>query len=184
MVFLRTNSYGRVTLRHNRPDDLTDGQKSDGVVVDSVPDRPDGEHELYVIDGSPVWKDEAYQYEAQGDLEGYRAHLLEELKAKRHEVETRGVSYEGHTFGSDAESRQSVVETLEYALDQDSFSTVWKTSDGFMTDVTAADLKAVRDKIASLRQAAFDNEATLATEINAAATIDELKAVDVTSGWP
>jgi len=184
MVFLRTDENGRVQLRHNKPEDLTDKQKSDGVVVDSVPERPDGDSELYVIDGGPVWKDEAYRYEAQGDLAGYREHLLEKLKEKRHEVETRGIDYNGHRFASDSESRQSVVETLEYARDQDSFSTVWKTSTGFMNDVTAADLEAVRDKIASLRQQAFDREATLATEINAAATIDELKAIDITSGWP
>ncbi|MCS3827434.1 hypothetical protein GGP85_002904 [Salinibacter ruber] len=184
MVFLRTNSYGRVQLRHNRPGDLSDSQKSDGVVVDSIPDRPDAGSALYVLNGSPVWKPAAYKYKAQGDLEGYRAHLLEAVKQKRHEAETQGVSYNGHVFGTDSESRQAVAQTLEYARDQQSFSTTWKTSDGFMTGVTASDLEAVRDKIASLRQAAFDREATLATEINAAATIQELTAVDITSGWP
>lgn len=182
MVFLRTNDYGRVTLRHNRPEQLDD--TSDGITVDSVPERPDGDHDLYVVSGSPQWKPDGYRYEAQGDLAGYREHLLEELKEKRHEVETRGVSYNGYDFASDQESRQSVTETLAYARDQDSFSTTWKTTHGFMTDVTAADLEAVRDKITSLRQAAFDNEATLATEINAASSIQELKNVDLTSGWP
>lgn len=184
MVFLRTNSFGKVTLRHNKPSQLTDAQKSDGITVDSVPDQPEGNYELYVVDGSPVWKKPRYRYEAQGDLAGLREHMLERVKEKRHEVETRGVEYNGHTFGTDAESRQSVVETLEYARDQDTFSTVWKTSDGFMTGVTAADLEAVRDKIASLRQSAFDNEATLATEINAAASISELNSIDITTGWP
>ncbi len=182
MVFLRTNDYGRVTLRHNRPQQLDD--TSDGTVIESVPERPAPEQELYVIDGSPAWKPRSYRFEAQGDLEGLRSYLLQEVKQKREAVETRGVDYNGHTFASDRQSRQSVIETLEYALDQDSFSATWKTSDGFMTGVAAADLKAVRDKIAQLRQAAFDNEATLATEINAAATIQELKAVDITSGWP
>lgn len=183
MVFLRTSDYGRVTLRHNRPADLSDEQKSAGVLVESVPERPAPEQELYVVNGSPVWKPRSYRFEAQGDLEGLRSYLLQEVKQKREEVETRGVDYSGHAFASDRQSRQSLVETLSYAQDQPSFSTTWKTSGGFM-EVTTEDLRAIRDKITELRQAAFERESALATEIRGAATTQELKAVDITSGWP
>lgn len=179
MVYLKTNDFGRVTLRHNYPEQI---DTSGGIVVDSVPERPDDGYVLFVIDGSPVWKRQRYQY--RNDLPALKEHLKQKLKEQRHEVETRGVDYNGHTFGSDAESRQSVIETLEYARDQQSFSTVWKTQDGYMQDVTEADLVAVRDKIASLRQAAFQNEANIAADIESATDASTLLSIDLEVGWP
>ena len=179
MVFLRTDDNGRVTLRHNRPEQLDD--TSDGVTVDSVPERPDGDHELFVVDGSPEWKPARYRY--RNDLDGLKRHLRDQLKEKRHEVETQGVTVNGPDFRSDRETRQSVVETLVYARSQDNFSTKWKTPSGFVT-VSQADLEAVRAAIASLRQQAFEREAELAQEIEDATSADSLLSIDFTTGWP
>lgn len=179
MVYLETDDTGRVTLRHHQPTHI---DTSGGVVVDSIPDSPGDGYVLFVENGSPTWQRERYQY--RNDLPALKEHLKERLKKKRHEVETRGVQYDGQTWGSDAESRQSVVETLEYARDQQSFSTVWKTADGFVSGITESDLHAVRDKIASLRQAAFGRESELAADIDAATDASTLLSIDLESGWP
>jgi hypothetical protein len=185
MIFLRTDYNGRVTLRHNRPGDLSAEQKADGVLVDVIPDAPGPGYDLYVENGAPIWKTARHRY--ANDVGALKVYLKEQISAQREAVESSGVQYNGHTFRSDEGGRQSIAETLAYARDYnaenaDTFSAEWKTIDGFLT-VTEADLKAVRDLMAAQRQQAFVREAELTVQVDAATTADELLPLDIDSGW-
>jgi hypothetical protein len=63
------------------------------------------------------------------------------------------------------------------------YSVQWKTGAGFVT-LTAAQVIAAAQAVRAHVQACFDHEADVAAEIDAAETLAELQAIDVSAGWP
>jgi hypothetical protein len=60
----------------------------------------------------------------------------------------------------------------------------WKMADGTFVTLDAQAITAVAMAVRAHVQACFDNEAQLKAQIEAAATPDEISAVDIGTDWP
>jgi len=105
------------------------------------------------------------------------------LAAKRYEVEIGGIEIAGAKVKTDRESQASL--TGAYTSLQAGLLTGidWKAEDGWMT----LDLEAcgqIAQAVAVHVQACFTHEKELAALIDAAETVEDLKAIDIGSGWP
>jgi len=107
-----------------------------------------------------------------------------QIANRRWREELRGVVYRERRWSGDSESRQSVIETIsaaeayEAANGDGSFSATWKCVDGWLDDVTLADLREVRRLLADRRQACFQVERDKVADAEAG------NAVELGSGWP
>ena len=107
-----------------------------------------------------------------------------QIANRRWREELRGVVYRERRWAGDSESRQSVIETISAAEAYEatngdgSFSTTWKCADGWLDDVTLADLREVRQLLADRRQACFQVERDKVADAEAG------NAVELGSGWP
>ena len=105
------------------------------------------------------------------------------LAAKRYAIETGGTTIAGVPVATDRESQGKLVAVRIVAKENPAYSVKWKTSAGFVT-LNAATIIAVADGVRAFVQAAFDREAALSSEIEAATTLAELDAIDLEAGWP
>jgi len=180
MVYLETDETGRVQLRHNRPSDLTDKQKSDGVVVDSVPERPDGDSLLFVENGSPAWKQARYQH--RGDLAELKSFLKEKVLERQEEEETKPVTMNGHEFPADRDSQGRISSAIQQVKQtQVPFPTM--TTDKTQVELTLSELRGLSDKYADQVRSARANAQSLLSTIESASSADTLLSLDIESGW-
>jgi Na+-translocating ferredoxin:NAD+ oxidoreductase RnfC subunit len=115
--------------------------------------------------------------------------LLSEIKALRKKHARKPVDYDGNEFDADPRAQQKLTGKLTYAQatgkDSDStWSVGWKTADNSFVQLSYDDLAAVVQTVNEQVQAAYNNEAQLLAQIEQATTIDELEAIDLTTGWP
>ncbi|MCS3610969.1 DUF4376 domain-containing protein [Salinibacter ruber] len=142
----------------------------------------------YVLDKARGVMRKVAQYETK-TVEEYAGDLKEEAAARRTQHARKPVAYGNHEFDADAEAQQKLVGKLTYAQaagkDTDStWSVRWKTAGNDFVQLSYDDLAAVVQAVNQQVQAAYNREAQLLSEIEAATTIDELEAIDLTSGWP
>jgi hypothetical protein len=142
----------------------------------------------YVLDEARGVMRKVAQYETKS-VEEYAADFAAKVKEKRTEHARKPVSYDGNKFGAGPESQQKLTGKLTYAQaagkDTDStWSVGWKTADNSFVQLSYDDLAAVVEAVNAQVQAAYNNEAQLLSEIEAATTIDDLDAIDLTTGWP
>jgi hypothetical protein len=115
--------------------------------------------------------------------------LRKEAAARRTKHARKPVSYDGNSYDADPTAQQKLTSKLTYAQaagkDTDStWSVGWKTADNSFVQLSYDDLAAVVEAVNAQVQAAYNNEAQLLSEIEAATTIDDLDAIDLTTGWP
>jgi len=115
--------------------------------------------------------------------------MREEAKRLREKRGTKPVTYDGDEYDADPTSRRQVQGAIEraksYNLDNvDTWSQEWKLADGSFTTVTQADLEAVSTLMWEQMEAAYTREAEIEDALSTAATISDLNAIDVTTGWP
>lgn len=107
-----------------------------------------------------------------------------QIANRRWREELRGVVYRGLRWAGNSESRQSVIETITAAEAYEAtngggtFSTVWKCVDGWLDNVTLADLHEVRRLLAERRQACFSAERQKLADTEAG------NMVELGTGWP
>jgi hypothetical protein len=112
-----------------------------------------------------------------------KAAQIEALAAKRYSVEIGGTTIGGVPIATDRDTQSKLVAIRILAKEDNAYTVRWKTSAGFVT-LDAATIIAVADGVRAFVQAAFDREATLIDAIEAATTLAELDAIDLTAGWP
>jgi hypothetical protein len=122
-------------------------------------------------------------------FEKYKKAVVMEAKGRRIKNARKPVSYDGNKFGAGPESQQKLTGKLTYAQatgkDSDSsWSVGWKTANNSYVQLSYTDLENVVQAVNEQVQAAYNNEAQLLADIEAATTIDELDAIDLTTGWP
>lgn len=109
--------------------------------------------------------------------------LIWQIANRRWREEKTGVVYNNHRFRGDTGGRQSIIEAIKAAEVYEStngdgsWSTSWKTQDGWLT-VTLADLYEVLDLLGARRQQCF------AIEKEKIADAEAGNPVDLGSGWP
>lgn len=113
-----------------------------------------------------------------------KASLVEEVAAKRWQVETGGILVNGDPIATDREAQSqlsSAFVDLQSGLIND---TQWKDAIGTFTLVTLVQLEPVAKAVAAHRRACFTAEQAHVEAINALDTQAELDAYDITTGWP
>ena len=109
---------------------------------------------------------------------------LAALAAKRWEKETGGMSYNGMSLATDAVSQTKYIGAVIGAQMNPQSTLKWKLQDGTFVTLDAAAIVAVAFAVRGHVQACFDREATLATLINTATTVEEIDAININVGWP
>ncbi|MCS3707189.1 hypothetical protein GGP62_002176 [Salinibacter ruber] len=180
MVFLKTDSAGRVTLRHNRPEELTEEEKEEGVLVDSVPERPGGEYALFVEDGSPAWKMERYRFE--DDLPALKEHLKEKVLKRQQEEETAPVTLNGNEFPAGRDSQGRIGSAIQQ-VEASGTPFPALTTDGSQVELSLSDLKDLSGKYADQVRSARARAQELLSTIESATSADTLLGLDINTGW-
>ena len=130
--------------------------------------------ETYTLEGAEIVRRTVI---ADFTLEQAKAKATADMAAKRYEVETGGMTVNGMAVSTDRDS-QGLVLGAAFAANLDpAYVVKWKTADGFV-DLDAATVIALAQAIRAHVQAAFDREAEVVALIDAATTVDEVKAIE------
>lgn len=113
-----------------------------------------------------------------------RDSLLDEISAKRWQVETGGIFVSGIHAATDRESQaqlNNVYTSLKAGLITE---TSWKDAEGGFTMITLAELEPVAHAVATHVSACFAAEQAHSEAINLLQHQDDIDAYDIESGWP
>lgn len=124
------------------------------------------------------------------------AQLGADLAAVRYGHQTAGVLHDGRRWHSDGEGRSSITDSLALATEYEaatgeSWSTAWKTMDGYLV-VDRPALVAAGLAVGAHVSACFAREAAILTALETAATAPDATAADIITvyetqigqGWP
>ncbi|MBB4266884.1 DUF4376 domain-containing protein [Roseospira visakhapatnamensis] len=130
-------------------------------------------------------------------LDALVAQAAARVAAERWTRQTAGVMHDGHRYHTDTEGRQSITGAVVGAQAHEAthgpgtFSTVWKTADGFV-DLDLPGLIAAGQAVLAHVAACFAREAEIRAAIQAAAADPDATATDIITthdthighGWP
>lgn len=105
---------------------------------------------------------------------------LAELAAKRYAFETGGVNLNGTTFSTDRQTQATITGALVGMSNGMLQSIDWKANDTHWVTLTAAQMQELAQTVADHVQTSFSLEKTLAAQVAAAQTVEEVQAI----GWP
>jgi hypothetical protein len=114
----------------------------------------------------------------QPALEFQRTFLIKKLASLRYDAETSGIDIPG--IGHVATDRQSQAMLTGALVAAPNAQTQWKIANGTFVTTTPADLAPY---VVAHIQECFANEASLYEQLTAAQTIEDLDAIDITSGF-
>jgi hypothetical protein len=60
----------------------------------------------------------------------------------------------------------------------------WTLADGSTTDLSSDDIKAIAQLMQQRKTDAYANQRSLIAQVQSAETLNELKSIDITQGWP
>jgi hypothetical protein len=112
------------------------------------------------------------------DIEKLKEKKRAEIAAARYEAEIGGMEFAGMTVATDRQSQGLITGATLKAVQDETYTCRWKTAAGFVT-LDAATVQAVADAVRVHVQTQFDREDTLAGQIDAAETVDEVREI----GW-
>lgn len=118
-----------------------------------------------------------------GVLDAMKAERLGDLAAVRYERETGGIVLNGAAIATDRQSQGLVNGALALVTADPSKTIDWKAAGGWIR-LDAQIIQAVAFAVGSHVQACFSRERELAEQIEAAADLEALDAVDIAAGWP
>lgn len=106
----------------------------------------------------------------------------EALAARRYAAETGGIVVNNLQIATDRHTQSVLTGARILAKEDANYSVNWKGPQGWLV-VNAAGIIAMADAVAAHIQACFDNEKALSDQIDAAADVAAVRAVDLESGW-
>jgi len=109
-------------------------------------------------------------------LDELKRQKRDSIAAARYESETGGVEVAGVTVRTDRESQALITGAALKAMQDAEYVCRWKTVDGFV-ELTALQILGVADAVRAHVQAAFDREADLLGDIDAAKTAEDLELI-------
>lgn len=117
-------------------------------------------------------------------LEAYKKYLIDVVDKKSKGIEEGGVML-GETKINTTKESQSRITGMWGAVQVDPTRVVdFKNDDGSWSQLDADTVISIASTVADHVQACFTNEKVLGDLINGCTTLAELKAVDITTGWP
>lgn len=112
-------------------------------------------------------------------LEEIRAKKKQELATKRYTLETGGITVNNVHIQTDRESRSNLIAARTLAKEDATYSTYWKTADGSFMKLDAETIIAIADAVVEHVEKCFRDEMQLAAQIDAATTLEELRAIEI-----
>ena len=97
------------------------------------------------------------------------------LAAHRYSVESGGITINGIPVATDDRSKLMLTGARNAAISDETFTTKWKTAGGFV-ELTAAQIIALSDAVASHVNACFTAEAAVAGNIAEYSTPEQIKS--------
>lgn len=119
---------------------------------------------------------------AEDALAAHVNEMKRRVAAQRWRVETGGIMADDVAVSTDRDTQAKLTAVRIIAKEDPAYTCNWKLPGGFVT-VNAAQIIAMADAVRAHVQSAFDREAALLTEIEAATTHTELAAVNIAAGW-
>ena len=109
---------------------------------------------------------------------------LAELADIRWQHETSTFLVGGIPISADDRGKILITAAADLARREEQKTFQFKADDGQFLTLDGAAIIAIYSAMASHVQACFSNEASLASKLTAAVSIDELRSIDLTQGWP
>lgn len=120
---------------------------------------------------------------AEDAFEAHANEMKRRVADRRWRVETSGIVVDGAVIATDRDTQAKLTAARIVAKEDPTYTVQWKLPGGFAT-LTAAQVIAMADAVRAHVQAAFDREATLVADIEAATTHEALAAIAIHGGWP
>jgi hypothetical protein len=122
---------------------------------------------------------------ADRDLDEIKAEMKLEVREKRKEAESSGISVAGLPVPTDDKTRDRVDQIVNAYADGDITGTVdFELPSGDFVELNAVQMQAIKAAGAQHIQACFSNQKALVQAINSAMDHGALAAIDITAGWP
>lgn len=116
-------------------------------------------------------------------LEAAQDRLINDSAAVRYTHEVGGMIVNGTSLHTDRELRSNYVYNRLRATEDPNHTVNWKIGNQ-MVPLDAQTLIGLADAVADHVQRCYDNEGVILSSISAASTLDELRAIDITAGYP
>ena len=110
------------------------------------------------------------------DIEKLKQMKLAEIAHMRWQAETSGITINEVEIATDRESQGLLTGTVLPAQNNPQYEVNWKAKNGWAV-LDAATILAIADAVRNHVQACFDREKDLQDQIEAATTVDEVKAI-------
>lgn len=107
------------------------------------------------------------------DIDRLKEYKTREIANARWMAEVSGVA----GIRTDRESQAMITGAALKAMQDDTYTCAWKSSDGTFATLTAVQILAAADAVRTHVQACFDREADLSTLIAAAETVADLEEI-------
>ena len=117
-------------------------------------------------------------------LEEVKAARKTDATAERYARETGGITISGASVDTSREAQGLITGAALAATLDPAYTVTWKCAGGVFRTFDAAALLGLAQAVRSHVQACFDREAALHAAIDAATTVEDVAAVDITAGWP
>ncbi len=133
-------------------------------------------------DGSWIRPVEVVDLPDDTPIEDLRSRLQSAIAAHRYRIETQGLPFGTSRIKTDRESQATITSAWSVAKQNPSTVVDWKAEDGWV-QLDAATVVAIGDAVFDHVQSCFTREKQLSEAVAAAATFEELRAIDYRGGW-
>lgn len=117
-------------------------------------------------------------------LDQAKAKMLAKLADVRWQHEVGGTTMGGMHIQTDRETRANYVAAAMAASTDPTFAVTWKLINGTFVNLDGAQIQAAMGAVLAHVRDCYANEQAIALQVEAAADLDALRAIDLTSGWP
>lgn len=126
-----------------------------------------------------------YNYDLP-DIDILKEHIKNKVATKRWQQEISGLSVNNISYATDRESqtKYTAIAVAISQADPATWSINWKTNDGIFITLNAQDMMAIINDILQYIQNCFNKEYELQQQIDACTTVEQVIAIDYSTGWP
>lgn len=110
--------------------------------------------------------------------------LTARIQDSRRGAEAKGVLVDGNVFSTDIASQVKYAAALIHCMRNPGFTTSWKTANNGYVTLSAADIEATCSSVLEYIQLCYAWDQSMLAKIDAATTVDELRAMDLDEGRP
>ncbi len=112
-----------------------------------------------------------------------KTQLLGQLAAYRYDKEVAGIDANGTQVKTDRESQATLTGAYTASVINPAITINWKAADGSWVSLDAAQISALASAVITHVQSCFSKEQSIATAINGATTLAQLRAIDFDTLW-